>query len=179
MLHRRLLVSLASLVSLILLHAAGCGAPQQPMNAQTDAAAAAPSPPVAPAASGSSSETRATSETSSHHKRARTGPPKPLAHDGTKPKHGRPLNPKDNLGRTVFVRADDHCFVEIPKPEDPTARATEVVDCPPAADDAAWDHCTAQIVLDEDGTKCFCVTGAGNPRPMPNPTLCPASAKAK
>jgi hypothetical protein len=84
----------------------------------------------------------------------------------------------------VFVRADDHCFVEVapkekPPPDAPPTRATEVVDCPPPADDPAWDHCAAQIVLDESGTKCFCVTGAGNPRPMPNPTPCPASAKAK
>jgi len=41
------------------------------------------------------------------------------------------------MRRLVFVRADDHCFVEVP-------RATEVVDCP-----------------------------------MPHPTPCPASAKAK
>ena len=117
-------------------------------------------------------------------KRTRTASPSPLAHDGTKPKNGRPLNPKDNLGRTVFVRADDQCFVEVapkekPAPDAPPTRATEIVDCPPAADDAAWDHCAAQIVLDESGSKCFCVTGAGNPRPMPNPTRCPASAHVK
>jgi hypothetical protein len=82
------------------------------------------------------------------------------------------------------VRADDHCFVEVPSKEPSSAegiagRATEVVDCPPEVDDPAWDHCGAQIVLDESGGKCFCVTGAGNPRPMPNPTPCPAAAKAK
>ena len=117
-------------------------------------------------------------------KRTRSASSSPPAHDGTKPKNGRPLNPRDNLGRTVFVRADDHCFVEVapkekPAPDAPMTRATEIIDCPPGADDAAWDHCAAQIVLDESGTKCFCVTGVGNPRPMPNPTPCPASAKAK
>jgi hypothetical protein len=91
------------------------------------------------------------------------------------------VNPKDKLGRTVFVGADDQCFVEVapkekPAPDAPIVRATEVVDCPPGANDAAWDHCTAQIVLDETG-KCFCVSGTGNPRPMPRPITCPAGAK--
>jgi hypothetical protein len=67
-----------------------------------------------------------------------------------------------------MVREDDQCFIEV-------ATGIEVVDCPPAANDPAWDHCTAQIVLDESGTKCFCVTGRGNPRPMPNPTPCPTT----
>jgi hypothetical protein len=89
------------------------------------------------------------------------------------------VNPKDNLGRTVFVRADDRCFVEVAPTEKPTGdapivRATEVIDCPPGANDPAWDHCSAQIVLDETG-KCFCVSGAGNPRPMPRPIACPAA----
>lgn len=100
-------------------------------------------------------------------KRTRTGKAVPTTHDGTKPKNGRPLNPKDPSGRTVFVREDDHCFIEIPD-------STEVVDCPPAANDPAFDHCTAQVVLDGSGDKCFCVSGAGNPRPMPRPTPCPA-----
>jgi hypothetical protein len=100
-------------------------------------------------------------------KRKRTAKPVPTTHDGTKPKNGRPLNPKDPSGRTVFVREDDHCFVEIPD-------NTEIVDCPPPADDPAFDHCTAQIVLDGSGDKCFCVSGAGNPRPMPRPTPCPS-----
>jgi hypothetical protein len=115
-------------------------------------------------------------------KRVRTAKAVALAHDGTKPKNGRPLNPKDNLGRTVFVRPDDHCFVEVapkekPAPDAPIVRATEDVDCPPPADDPAWDHCGAQIVLDEGASKCFCVSGAGNPRPMPHPTPCPLATK--
>jgi hypothetical protein len=100
-------------------------------------------------------------------KRKRTGKAVPTTHDGTKPKGGRPLNPKDPSGRTVFVREDDHCFVETPD-------STELVDCPPQANDPAFDHSTAQIVLDGAGDTCFCVSGAGNPRPMPRPTPCPS-----
>jgi len=74
------------------------------------------------------------------------------------------------MGRTVFVREDDHCFVEVPD-------STEVVDCPAEANDSAYDNCDAQIVLDGSGDKCFCVSGRGNPRPMPRPVPCPASAK--
>lgn len=82
----------------------------------------------------------------------------------------------------MFVGADDQCFVEVPSKSPPAddgavSRATEVVDCPPDADDAAWDHCAAQIVV--EGAKCWCVTGAGNPRPMPNPTPCPATVTSK
>lgn len=144
------------------------------------------SQPVAPAATTSDAPAvapvtpaEAASAASAARKRTRTAAASPREHDGTKPKNGRPLNPKDNLGRTVFVRADDQCFVEVapkerPAPDAPIVRATEVIDCPPAADDAVWDHCTAQIVLDETG-KCFCVSGAGAPRPMPRPIACPAS----
>ena len=108
---------------------------------------------------------------SSTKKRKRTAASAPPAHDGTKPKNGQPLNPKDNQGRTVFVKGDDTCFVEV-------KTGTEAVDCPAEADDAAFDHCAAQIVLDESGSKCFCVSGGPKP-PMPNPTPCPASAKTK
>jgi hypothetical protein len=128
--------------------------------------ASVPSSDPAPPASASSAPTASTSK-----KRKRTGPAAPLAHDGTKPKNARPLNPRDKLGRTVFVRADDQCFVEV-------KTGTEVVDCPAETDDSAFDHCTAQIVLDESGSKCFCVAGGAKP-PMPNPTPCPASAKTK
>lgn len=79
----------------------------------------------------------------------------------------------------VFVRADDQCFVEVPSKtnlaDGATSRETEVVECPPEANDPAWDHCGAQIVVEEGTNTCFCVTGAGHPRPMPNPTPCPAS----
>ena len=165
-----------------------CGNASPPNAADTPGAAAPPAAanaPAAPAVAGAEPPAAAsTASSSSTHKRKRSGASAPLAHDGTKPKNGKPLNPKDNQGRTVFVRADDQCFVEVapkekPAPDAPIVRATEMVDCPPAADDAAWDHCTAQIVLDDSGTKCFCVSGAGNPRPMPNPTPCPASAKTK
>lgn len=80
----------------------------------------------------------------------------------------------------VFIRADDHCFVEVASKNDPDSetvtQATEVVDCPPGANDPAFDHCAAQIVLEEGTTKCYCVNGAGRRRGMPNPTPCPASA---
>jgi hypothetical protein len=153
---------------------AGCGSPAAPQVAMPARGSAAP--PVAPPAT---PEPASTAAPSTARKRARTAAASPREHDGTKPKNGRPLNPKDNLGRTVFVRADDQCFVEVAPKEKPAAdapivRATEVVDCPPAADDPAWDHCAAQIVVD-DGGKCFCVSGAGNPRPMPRATACPAS----
>lgn len=115
-------------------------------------------------------------DTSAAKKRTRSGPPKPGAHDGTKPKNGKPLNPHDPNGRTVFVRADDHCFIEVAS-KDPDTQATEVVDCPAEANDPAYDHCAAQIVLEQGTSKCYCVTGRGHPRPMPNPTLCPANAK--
>ena len=115
-------------------------------------------------------------ETSTARKRTRTGAPNPGARDGTKPKNGRPLNPHDPTGRTVFVRADDHCFIEVAS-KDPDTQATETVDCPAEANDPAFDHCTAQIVVEPASGKCYCVTGRGNPRPMPNPTPCPANAK--
>ncbi|MDB4935847.1 MAG: hypothetical protein JWP87_2819 [Labilithrix sp.] len=137
----------------------GCGGAAAPVSAPAPAPPS-PSPSHEPAPAPEASPSLAK-------KRTRTAAASPPAHDGTKPKNGRRLNPKDNLGRTVFVRADDQCFVEV-------ATGTELVDCPPAANDPAFDHCTAQIVLDESGTKCFCVTGAGHPRPMPNPTPCPS-----
>jgi hypothetical protein len=170
---QRRAVSLLSLIGVLVSCGSGGGHPTEPDPAATTtpATSAPESATVAPAGSAASGA----------RKRKRTGPPKPLAHDGTKPKNGRPLNAKDDQGRTVFVREDDHCFVEVPpkdKPAEgaPISRETAVVDCPPATDDAAWDHCSAQVVLDESGTKCFCVSGAGNPRPMPRPTPCPAAA---
>lgn len=137
-----------------------CGKPQ--------AVPAQPTQPAPPVASPPAPDTTAMSEApkSDKKKRTRTAKAVPTTHDGRKPKNGRPLNPKDPSGRTVFVREDDHCFVEVPD-------GTEVVDCPPAANDPAFDHCTAQIVLDGTGDTCFCVSGAGNPRPMPRPTPCP------
>jgi hypothetical protein len=158
----------------------GCGGGGPPPAPVPPSAA----PPAASSAPAAASAAPPATAAITARKRTRTGAPAPLAHDGTKPKSGRPLNPKDALGRTVFVRADDQCFVEVapkekPPPDAPITRATEIVDCPPPADDPAWDHCTAQIVVDEGGAKCFCVTGVGNPRPMPNPTLCPASARGK
>lgn len=151
----------------------GCGSPSAPQASTVGTASAAA--PVGQAATPELASTAAPSA----RKRTRTAAASPREHDGTKPRNGRPLNPKDNLGRTVFVRADDQCFVEVaPKekstPDAPIERATEVVDCPPAANDPAWDHCAAQIVLDEAGN-CFCISGAGNPRPMPRPIVCPAS----
>jgi hypothetical protein len=146
---------------------------------------APPTTPVAATDAGASTSTESASSSGTR-KRTRTAASAPPARDGTKPKNGRPLNPKDPLGRTVFVRADDHCFVEVPSKDKPARtdegartakRETEDVDCPPEANDPAWDHCGAQIVADEPGTKCFCVTGAGHPRPMPNPTPCPSSRK--
>jgi hypothetical protein len=138
--------------------------------------AAPPPTPEAPVASATPSAAPAPAPVDTAKKRTRTGLPNPGARDGTKPKNGRPLNPHDPSGRTVFVRADDHCFVEVAS-SDPDARATEVVDCPTEANDPAYDHCTAQIVLEPGTSKCYCVTGRGNPRPMPNPTPCPANAK--
>ena len=130
------------------------------------------SPSTTPSAEPVTSASAApTSSTGTTKKRKRTAASAPLAHDGTKPKNARPLNPKDKQGRTVFVKADDTCFVEV-------KTGTEAVDCPPEADDAAFDHCAAQIVVDEAGAKCFCVTG-GAKSPMPNPTPCPANAKSK
>lgn len=142
-----------------------------------------PMTPSLPGDAGAGGLEPTTTPASSARKRTRTTASTPPARDGTKPKNGRALNPRDPQGRTVFVRADDHCFVEVPSPEKhpdgPASRATEVVDCPPEANDAAWDHCTAQIVVDEPGSKCFCVNGAANPRPMPNPTPCPGSITPK
>jgi hypothetical protein len=133
-----------------------------------NSAPASPPPPLAPSPPPSASSASAAADPApDKKKRTRTGKAVPTTHDGTKPKNGRPLNPKDASGRTVFVREDDHCFVEIPD-------STEVIDCPAAANDPAFDHCTAQVVLDGSGDKCFCVSGAGNPRPMPRPTPCPA-----
>ena len=147
-----------------------CGSPQ----------GAAPAAAPAPAPSGDAVLEARTAAPSAmpagKKKRTRTGPPSPGARDGTKPKNGRPLNPHDPSGRTVFVRADDHCFVEVAS-RDPETQATEDVDCPAEANDPAFDHCTAQVVLEPGTSRCYCVTGRGNPRPMPNPTPCPANAK--
>lgn len=141
------------------------------------APSAAPTPSAEPSAVTSASspppDLVAAKDTSAK-RRTRTGPPAPGARDGTKPKNGRTLNPHDAAGRTVFVRADDHCFVEVAS-KDPETQATETVDCPPEANDPAYDHCTAQLVLEPASGRCYCVTGRGNPRPMPNPTPCPAS----
>ena len=128
-------------------------------------------PSSEPAAASASPEASAATSPGTTKKRKRTAAAAPPAHDGTKPKNARPLNPKDKQGRTVFVKNDDTCFVEV-------KTGTEAVDCPPEADDAAFDHCAAQVVVDEGGAKCFCVTG-GAKSPMPNPTPCPASAKTK
>lgn len=148
-------------------------------SATSQPAAPAGTSSVAPTVAPETTAEPAAAVSSAARKRTRTAAASPRDHDGTKPKNGRPLNSKDKLGRTVFVRADDQCFVEVapqekPAPDAPNVRATEVVDCPSAANDPAWDHCTAQIVLDETG-KCFCVSGAGAPRPMPRPIACPAS----
>lgn len=140
---------------------AACGNSAPPANP------ANPAPAPVASAGAPGRETAASDPAPDKRKRKRTGKAVPTTHDGTKPKNGRPLNPKDPSGRTVFVREDDHCFVEIPD-------STEIVDCPPPADDPAFDHCTAQVVLDGAGDRCFCVSGAGNPRPMPRPTPCPS-----
>ncbi|MBX3226697.1 MAG: hypothetical protein KIT84_39250 [Labilithrix sp.] len=134
-------------------------------------ACAAPATPVEPVAPSTppeapSSEPPAAEEVvSTTRKRTRTSKAVPPERDGTKPKNGRTLNPRDAMGRTVFVRADDHCFVEVKE-------GTELVDCPPETNDPAYDHCTAQLVLEEGTSKCYCVTGAGTHR-MPRPTTCP------
>jgi hypothetical protein len=135
-------------------------------NSAPPAPPSSPSAPAAPAASIEATAPTSSDPAPDKKKRKRTGKAVPTTHDGTKPKNGRPLNPKDSSGRTVFVREDDHCYIEIPD-------STEIVDCPSPADDPAFDHCTAQVVLDGAGDKCFCVSGAGNPRPMPRPTPCP------
>lgn len=138
-------------------------------------------PAVAPAATpeaAPSSAPAAVAPSSGKQKRTRTRASAPPERDGTKPKNGRALNPRDPVGRMVFVRADDHCFVEVAGKgarEGEVTRATEDVDCPPGANDPAFDHCTAQIVLEEGTTKCYCVNGSAHPRPMPNPTPCPTS----
>lgn len=124
-----------------------------------------PTPPAEKAATPSEAATVAPPAAK---KRARTSAKAPPPRDGTKPKKGRPLNPKDPDGRTVFVRDDDHCFVEVPP-----RGSSEIVDCPEAADDPAFDHCSAQIVLEEATDRCYCVDGSATPRPMPNPTPCP------
>lgn len=157
---------MSKLAAIFLFCAIACGSSPPPP-------APTPEPPVA-SAMPSAAPAPAPDDTAK--KRTRTGPPKPGARDGTKPKNGKPLNPHDPSGRTVFVRADDHCFIEVAS-KDPDAQATEVVDCPAEANDPAYDHCTAQIVLEPATSKCYCVTGRGNPRPMPNPTPCPANAK--
>jgi hypothetical protein len=156
----------------------GCGGSNEgPANAPTPA----PSANAAASESAGAPPPASTGEAGATKKRTRTSAARPPAHDGTKPKNGRPLNPKDG-GRTVFAGADDRCFVEMPtketSPDGRLVRATEHVDCPAEMNDPAWDHCTAQIVVDEGGGKCFCVSGAP-PRPMPFPTPCPAGASAK
>lgn len=172
----RISLALAPVTVLVLLALGACGSPS-PAPAPP---AASSSPPKGEleAKPGRAAETTAppVESGSSARKRTRSGPPSPGARDGTKPKNARPLNPHDAAGRTVFVRADDHCFVEVAS-KDPDAQATEVVDCPAEANDPAYDHCTAQIVLEPATSKCWCVTGRGNPRPMPNPTVCPTNAK--
>jgi len=163
-------VLLFSSVSFFFVELAACGggnashSPPPALSAAASSSSAGPVSSAEPASPAASSSPAATTK-----KRKRTGAASPPAHDGTKPKNGKPLNPKDNKGRTVFVRGDDQCFVEV-------KTGTELVDCPPEADDAAFDHCASQIVLDENGTKCFCVTGGPKP-PMPNPTPCPAKTK--
>lgn len=163
----RMTGSVAAMGLLVILPACGGSSPPP--------ASATPAPPAEPSAAAPaapSPEPVAAKESTK--KRTRSGPPAPGARDGTKPKNGRPLNPHDASGRTVFVRADDHCFVEVAS-KDPETQATEAVDCPPEANDPAYDHCTAQLVLEPASGKCYCVTGRGNPRPMPNPTPCPAA----
>ena len=130
-----------------------------------------PAPSASPAASLAPAE-----KSSSKQKRTRTRASAPPERDGTKPKNGRALNPRDPVGRMVFMRADDHCYVEVASKgaaDGEVTRATEDVDCPPGANDPAFDHCTAQIVIEEG--KCYCVNGAAHPRPMPNPTPCPTT----
>lgn len=118
-------------------------------------------------------------------KRKRTAP---ASYAWNNPKNLRPtaatsLNPRDAKNREVFVSADDTCVVHVerddPKQPLPPGAAwwkSERVDCPPAMDDPAWDHCTDQLVVSADGT-CFCDPMGGHPPPPPRLVDCPAPAK--
>jgi hypothetical protein len=117
--------------------------------------------------------------------RKRTRPAALAQGAATRPPSPKTLNPKDALGRIVFAGSDDVCFVEVPrKSSEPPPRgvvppATERVDCPPAMDDPAWDHCTGRLVIDEAAGTCACVNDYGNPPPPPRLAECTTGAVKK
>lgn len=118
-------------------------------------------------------------------KRKRTAPPKiEWSEDDRRPSGQRILNPKDEKGRSIYVRSDDVCVVHDtsnpPKNPGPPGMPwwkNVPVDCPPELDDPAWDHCSEDLSVSEDGS-CFCLAITGNPPPPPRLVACPASAAA-
>lgn len=139
--------------------------------------------PPSPTASASASPKEAKGET---RKRKRTASAAdPSRGDGSSPKKPRVLNPTDVDGRRIHAGYDDRCSVEVPPKGEPPKnlppgmpwKETVYVDCPPAMDDPAWDHCAQDLVLDEGTKACFCVATVGNPPPPPRKQACPAETK--
>jgi hypothetical protein len=86
--------------------------------------------------------------------------------------HAKRANPSDPKGRTILVAQDgQHCYVD-----ESSAYGTKVtdVDCPPAMDDPAWDHCRGgQLYVPDDRARpCACYFG-GNPPMAPFVAPCP------
>lgn len=94
-----------------------------------------------------------------------------------------PLNPKDDQGRTIFTTSTGECYVHTPLPADeppgppgsPNVKR-EIIDCPEAMMDAAWDSCMAGTLLRMPNDRCVCNPTFGNPPPPPYHAECPGQA---
>jgi hypothetical protein len=84
------------------------------------------------------------------------------------------LNPR--IGNDVVHVRGEQCFVRIASDKPQTSwqpPKTKLVDCPPAMDDPAWDHCPGgNLYKHVDTGSCVCVRD-GNPPPPNVETPCP------
>ena len=165
----------AFVITLMALSGAGCESRDKPpqkgrsMTPKKAASAHVNPPPVAVTASPEDRKMR------SRVVRTPLPPLKPAAKQNIR---GRSVNPQTAIGRVVFARSDGHCFVNLPRPEakplpgSHDATYQQVVDCPDAMLDPAWDTClSGRMRYHKDG-QCACHRD-GNPPPPVAVAECP------
>ncbi len=91
---------------------------------------------------------------------------------------GIAINPRSE-GRTIYARADGHCYVKVPpNPAAPKPKSKHppqpvaLVNCPDAMQDPAWDTCLDGRMRKLGDDDCLCRID-GNPPPPPWRADCP------